>query len=148
MRFSMLLLGSCLLLSACAAPGVHAPAATVGSDETHPAAAQRWLRTELYFGIGPADAAADGANERRWREFLDREITPRFPDGLSVYDIYGQWRSTGQASIERLHSKEVLLLHADTPRHRADIDAIRAAWKRATGDTSVLRVSQPAEVSF
>ena len=148
MRIPMLFLGSCLLLSACAAPGAHAPAATLGGDEAHPAAAQRWLRTELYFGLGPVDDSSAAANEQRWREFLDREITPRFPDGLSVYDVYGQWRGKGEASIERLHSKEVMLLHADTPRHRADIDAIRDAWKRATGDTSVLRVSQPAEVSF
>lgn len=146
MRIPLLLLGSCLLLTACMTPGARAP--TLGADEPHPAAPQRWLRTELYFGLGPADDPAGGASEQRWRAFLDREITPRFPDGLSVYDVYGQWRGRGDASIERLHSKEVMLLHADTPRHRADIDAIREAWKRVTGDQSVLRVSQPAEVSF
>jgi hypothetical protein len=42
----------------------------------------------------------------------------------------------------------LLILHADTAQHGADIEAIRAAWKRETGDQSVLRVSQPAEVSF
>ncbi|MEP6941132.1 MAG: DUF3574 domain-containing protein [Rudaea sp.] len=147
MRFLTLLLGSCLLLCACAAPGLRAPAAVLVGDAAHPAA-EHWLRTELYFGLGPADDATAGANEKRWRDFLDREITPRFPDGLSVYDVYGQWLGKGESSIERLHSKEVMLLHADTAQHRADIDAIRAAWKRATGDKSVLRVSQPAEVSF
>ena len=146
MRIPTLLFGSCLLLTACVTPGARAPIS--GADEAHPTAAQRWLRTELYFGLGPAGDPAAGASEQRWREFLDREITPRFPDGLSVYDVYGQWRGKGAAAIERLHSKEVLLLHADTPRQRADIDAIRDAWKRTTGDTSVLRVTQPAEVSF
>jgi hypothetical protein len=131
-----------LLLAACASPQ-----ATLHGDAAHPAA-QRWLRTELYFGVGPVDDADGAANEKRWREFLDREVTPRFPDGLSVFDVYGQWRSQGHSDIERLHSKELLILHADTPQHGADIEAIRAAWKRETGDQSVLRVTQPAEVSF
>lgn len=110
------------------------------------------VRTKLYFGIGPVvDKGSDAANvvaEKSWREFLDREITSRFPDGLSVYDIYGQWRTQGHADIERLHSKEVMLLYADTPQHRADIEVIRSAWKQRSGDLSVLRVTQPAEVSF
>jgi len=88
------------------------------------------------------------ANEKRWRDFLDREVTPRFPDGLSVFDVYGQWRTQGQNHVERLHSKVIMLLHADAPQQRADLDAIRAAWKKETGDLSVLRVTQPADVSF
>ncbi len=107
-----------------------------------------WVRTELYFGIGAVDDVNAATNKKRWREFLDREVTPRFPDGLSVYDIYGQWRTQGHADIERLHSKELMLLYADTSQHRADIEAIRAAWKKQTGDQSVLRVTQPADVSF
>jgi hypothetical protein len=137
-----LVAGAVLLLAACAAPK-----SALHGDAAHPAA-QRWLRTELYFGIGPADDAHAAENERRWRDFLDREVTPRFPDGLSVYDVYGQWRSQGHSEIERLHSKELLILHADTAQHGADIEAIRGAWKRETGDQSVLRVTQAAEVSF
>ena len=41
-----------------------------------------------------------------------------------------------------------MILHADTAQHRADIEAIRAAWKKQAGDMSVLRVTQPADVSF
>lgn len=141
-RRLLLLAGSGLLLCACAAPQ-----ATLRGDAAHPPG-EHWLRTELYFGIGPVDDANAAAHERRWHDFLDREVTPRFPDGLSVYDVYGQWRSQGLAEIERLHSRELLILHADTAQHRADIEAIRAAWKQETGDQSVLRVTQPADVSF
>ena len=151
MKFSALILLG--LLCGCAATtSASRPSSTLHGDAAHPDATSNWVRTELYFGIGPVTEksgdAANAAAEKRWREFLDREITPRFPDGLSVYDIYGQWRTQGHADIERLHSKEVMLLYADTPQHRADIEAIRAAWKQASGDLSVLRVTQPAEVSF
>jgi hypothetical protein len=143
-----------LLLSACAAtaPPQHSTSSTLAGDTAHPDATKNWVRTELYFGLGvisdQGEEANAAANEKRWREFLDREVTPRFPDGLSVFDIYGQWRTQGQSHIERLHSKVVMLLHADAPKQRADIDAIRAAWKKETGDLSVLRVTQPADVSF
>ena len=109
--------------------------------------ASQWLRSELYFGVGAAGRVS-AAEEQRWRDFLDAEVTPRFPDGLTVVDGDGQWRSPGDPRIERLASKVLLIVHEDTPRRRADIEAIRAAWKRASGDESVLWIRQPAGVSF
>ncbi len=153
MKFAALILSG-LLLSACAAtaPTPHSTPSTLSGDAAHPDAAKNWVRTELYFGIGAISDQGEepnaAAHEKRWGEFLDREVTPRFPDGLSVFDIYGQWRTQGQSHIERLHSKVIMLLHGDTPKQRADIEAIRAAWKRETGDLSVLRVTLPADVSF
>lgn len=134
-----------LLLASCAALPPRAHSDRFG----HSTNTGQWLRTELYFGIGAANAYTDMAdNERRWREFLDREITPRFPDGLTVYDVYGQWRAQERAEIQHERSKEVMLIYRDTAQHRADIEAIRAAWRKLTGDESVLRVTQPAEVAF
>ena len=46
-----------------------------------------WLRSELYFAVATVDGADAGAAEQRWRDFLDREVTPRFPDGLSVFPL-------------------------------------------------------------
>jgi len=104
--------------------------------------------TKLYFGLGPADHPEQGISEAKWREFLDREVTPRFPDGLSVLDVYGQWLSKGQATPERLRSKMLIIDYPDSAENRGKIDGIRAAWKRLTGDQSVLRVTEPADVSF
>ena len=42
----------------------------------------------------------------------------------------------------------IVILHEGTAQHEQDIEAIRLAWKRITGDLSVLRLSQPAQVSF
>lgn len=122
-------------------------AATLQGDTAHPDATRGWVRTELYFGLGRADAR-DGVDEAAWREFLDKEVTPRFPSGLTVVDAYGQWQGKQQAQPERLRSKIVVLLYPDSPAARASVDAIRSAWKAKTGDQSVLRVSQPADVSF
>jgi len=149
MNLRTALLVCLLLVGGCATSGVPPkPSATLNDDPAHPAAAAGWVRTELYFGIGRADDPSSGVGEADWRAFLDREVTARFPDGLSVFDIYGQWRSKGQREPARQRSKVIMLLYPDTPQHRSDIDAIRAAWKHKTGDQSVLRVTQPADVSF
>jgi hypothetical protein len=136
---------ACLLalLAGCTMPG-----AVRHGDATHPAQTQGWVDTRLYFGLGPADQPQQGVSEQAWREFLDREVTPRFPDGLSVLDVYGQWQEARQASPERLRSKLLVIDYPDTPANRAKVEAIRGAWKQRTGDQSVLRVTQPADVSF
>ncbi|MBU6246235.1 MAG: DUF3574 domain-containing protein [Xanthomonadaceae bacterium] len=117
-------------------------------DPVHPAHATGWVDTRLYFGLGPADRPGEGVSDAAWRDFLDREVTPRFPDGLSVLDVYGQWRDAGAATPERLRSRLLVIDYPDTAANRARIEAIRTAWKKRTGDRSVLRVTVPAEVSF
>jgi hypothetical protein len=125
-----------------------AVAPTLTGDPAHPGRTEGWVDTKLYFGLGPADHLEQGISEARWREFLDREVTPRFPDGLSVLDIYGQWQGKNQAAPERLHTKCLVIDYPDTQPNRDKIEAIRAAWKKITGDQSVMRVTVPADVSF
>jgi len=122
--------------------------ATLQGDAAHPAQTQGWVDTQLYFGLGPADQPQQGVSERTWRDFLDLEVTPRFPDGLSVIDVYGQWLGKQQSTPERLRSKLLVIDYPDTPENRAKVEAIRLAWKQYTGDQSVLRVTRPADVSF
>jgi hypothetical protein len=121
--------------------------ASLQGDAARPASAH-WLRSEMYFGVGPVDVSDGGVGEIRWRAFLDREVTPRFPDGLTVFEAFGQWRDSGQTQPSRLRTKVLVILHEDTPANRAAIDAIRLAWKAATHDQSVLLASQSVDVSF
>jgi hypothetical protein len=123
-------------------------APTLQGDAAHPGLTRGWVDTRLYFGLGPADHPDQGVSEADWRSFLDREVTPRFPDGLSVLDVYGQWQGKTEKSPERLRSKVLIIDYPDTPENRARIDAIRAAWKQKTGDQSVMRVTEPVDVSF
>jgi hypothetical protein len=141
-------LAAFLLLARAAIAGAPAQAtAALQGDAARPEAAH-WLRSELYFAIGPVDVADGGVGEMRWQAFFDREVTPRFPNGLTVLDAYGQWRGLGKNAPSRLRSKVLIILHEDTPANRAAIDAIRVAWKTATHDKSVLLVTERADVSF
>ena len=129
-------------------PSTQPNAPVLSGDSAHPPSTRGWLDTRLYFGLGPADHPEQGINESAWRQFLDREVTPRFPDGLTVLDGYGQWEGKNETVPERLRSKILLIDYPDNAENRRKIDAIRSAWKKLTGDQSVLRVTQPADVSF
>jgi hypothetical protein len=121
---------------------------TLHGDKAHPAKTQDWVDTKLYFGLGPSDAADKGVTEAAWRGFLDKEVTSRFPDGLSVIDVYGQWQGKNATTPERIRSKLLIIDYPENPANAAKIEAIRSAWKQKTGDQSVLKVTQPADVSF
>jgi uncharacterized protein DUF3574 len=152
------LIAAFVALGACATqvPADMTPAqvsASLQGDAARPASAQGWVRSELYFGVGvetgPADRPqAEAISQAQWRDFLDKEVTPRFPDGLTVFDAYGQWLFRGASEPNRLGTKVLVVLHEDTPQRTADIEAIRLAWKQATKHQSVLWSKQAAEVSF
>jgi hypothetical protein len=140
-------------LAGCAHQNNVAPAApdtapTLAGDPAHPGQTSGWVDTKLYFGLGPADRPEAGVSEAKWRAFLDREVTSRFPDGLSVVDVYGQWQGARQTTPERLRSKMLIIDYPDTKENRDKVEAVRSAWKKMTGDQSVLRVTQPVDVSF
>jgi hypothetical protein len=146
--FSFLL---CFATIGCAHPGAASAASappTLQGDSAHPGHTTGWVDTKLYFGLGPADHPEQGVSEAQWRDFLDKEVTSRFPDGLSVVDVYGQWQGKNQTTPERLRSKLLIIDYLDSAENRAKIDAIRAEWKQRTGDQSVLRVTEQVDVSF
>jgi hypothetical protein len=130
------------------APTLNSASPTLAGDPAHPGQTHGWVDTQLYFGLGPADHPEQGISEARWREFLDTQVTPRFPAGLSVVDVYGQWLGKREAVPSGLRSKLLIIDYADTQENWDKIEAIRAAWKQQTGAHSVLRVTEPADVSF
>src|SRR5262245_66552116 len=93
-RACALLLPIALAVSACALqPGPtsdHAPLALSTRGEA-------WVRTELYFGLsippGADGSPAGRVTDEEWQRFVDEEISPRFPDGLTIQEAGGQWRS-------------------------------------------------------
>jgi hypothetical protein len=103
------------------------------------------VTAELFFGrdIGPSVAVSDGD----WKSFVDAEVTPRFPSGVSVADDYGQWRGADGALV-REPSKVLLLVLTGAAGEQAKIGAMRAAYKARFHQQSVLLVERSACVSF
>ncbi|MBU8975534.1 DUF3574 domain-containing protein [Lysobacter sp. MMG2] len=144
-RFALAIVLAASLLTGCASTG--STTASMQGDAARPAQSAGWIRSELYFAVGNEDGTGT-IHESQWRAFLDGEVTPRFPDGLTVLDGYGQWRFQQDGRLVRQRCKVLVVLHEDGAKRREDIEAIRLAWKRVTGHESVLWARGAVDVSF
>ena len=111
----------------------------------HPSAAMPMRRVELLFGTKRKGRPA--VTEDEWQAFVDREVTPRFPDGLTVLTGYGQFRNRS-GMIARDHIKLLLIWYQRSTAAEQSIDAIRHAYVDQFGLESVLRVDSSSHISF
>src|SRR5262245_55554722 len=109
-----------LLVAACGPQTASAPTQTAASAPAPtacPTGTVPMQRFELYLG------GSIGNNE--WSEFLDTEVTPRFPRGFTVVDAHGQWQEqNGQISKEETRMLIVVVPASITAA--ANISAIGA----------------------
>lgn len=109
-------------------------------------AGQESMRTaQLFFGqnIG----GERGVSEADFRKFVDEELTPRFPSGLTVLEGGGQWKGDENKLI-REASKVVVLVLPNGIEANLKLNAARKAYKAKFNQESVLLVTQPACVDF
>ena len=121
-----------------------APASRAGTPSC-PAGFEEFTEYRLFFGRSRGDVEV--VSDMAWRGFLTAEITPRFPDGLTVLDAAGQW-CDGSGAIMRERTKQVIVLAkpgAAEVRHTVEI---AEAYKRSFGQEAVLRTITLACVSF
>jgi Protein of unknown function (DUF3574) len=105
-----------------------------------------WTRTELFFGSAQPDGST--VSEQEFRQFLDQEVTPRFPDGLTLLVGQGQFRHASGVVVQEKSMLLVLLYRSNEPDRAGGIEAIREAYKRRFRQESVLRLDTTAHVSF
>lgn len=107
---------------------------------------QAMLQAEMFFGRN-VDGRL-GVTDRLWSQFLAREITPRFPDGLTVIDGAGQWRDAARNRTEHEKSKVVIVVTAADAQTYARIAAVVAAYKRRFQQRSVGVLTRPVCAAF
>ena len=134
----------CAVVFAALLASVTAPSAQTDGLSC-PAGTELFTEYRLFFGRsrGNVEVVSDAA----WRAFLAKEITPRFPDGLTVLDAAGQWRD-GMGTIVRERTKLVIILVKRDMDGMRRTDEIAGTYKRSFGQESVLRVVTAACVSF
>jgi hypothetical protein len=106
---------------------------------------QGMVRDTLYFGRNRPGGGT--VRESEWRSFLDRTITPRFPDGLTVTGATGQWRGAS-GKVERERSEVVTVIHAGDPAARGKSGEIIDAYRRLFDQEAVLRERTATCVRF
>lgn len=144
--------------AAVAVLAVGAPAAQATLDDDRagrpPATAvaaargEAYIETRLFFGTERPDGGPD-VTDRQFMAFIDRHVTPGFPDGLTVQEGRGQWRDSNGV-IERERSYELILLYPAGEARERDgrIERIRDAYIEAYAQDSVARLDEPTLVDF
>jgi hypothetical protein len=117
-----------------------------GSDVQKQVAAEPFVRTELFFGAEKPDGSEISKDE--FRRFLKEEVTPRFPDGLTLLTGTGQFRDSENNRIVREKSMVLILFYPLAVSKESDekIEQIRKAYKERFKQQSVLRVDDPRPV--
>ncbi|MDB5502081.1 MAG: hypothetical protein JWR89_1983 [Tardiphaga sp.] len=108
--------------------------------------AQTMASAELIFGRHVGDRP--GVSEAAFARFVATDITPRFPDGLTILDATGQWRDGARGILVREPSKVVLISFPDDAAKRAGLGEIAEAYKTKFQQQSVLISVRTACVSF
>ena len=93
------------------------------------------LVVELLFGRNIGGRL--GVSERAFRRFVDREVTPRFPNGFTLIDTYGQFRWSSTRPIVREPGKYLVVALTDEPRELPRVQDIVAAYKAEFRQDSV-----------
>ena len=108
-----------------------------------PAGQQRLRTAQLFFGRTPPALVTDTG----FRKFVEEELTPRFPDGLTILDGGSQWRGPENKLI-RESAKVVLIVLPQRGDAGQRIEAVRMAYKVRFHQDAVLQITQPGCVSF
>lgn len=101
---------------------------------------------ELLFGRNIGDRP--GVSEADFRRYVEEELTPRFPDGLTIVDAEGQYRDRARGVSVREQSKLVLIAFHDSPHEYRKLEAAAEAYKRRFRQQAVGIIVKRACVSF
>ena len=101
--------------------------------------AGKFFRTELYFGTDKPGGGKVTADD--WDKFLETEVTPRFPQGFTVLEGYGQFKDAG-GKIVREASIILVIFYPKKERAAVNqkVEELRDKYKRLFNQESVLRI--------
>lgn len=114
---------------------------TKGAATPAPTPGESYKRTELYFGGNRPDGTAITPTE--FELFLDKKVTPAFPDGLTWLEAHGQWMGGKEDSYVLI----ILYPFSDRQANR-ELEEIRTDYKDQFDQQSVLRADSVQRVSF
>ncbi|MEU1148532.1 DUF3574 domain-containing protein [Streptomyces sp. NPDC005863] len=149
-RISRTRLTVAVAVTAVLAVGAPAAYATLDGEgaATTAARGKPFTETRLFFGTERPDGGP-AVTDKQFLRFIDQQVTPDFPDGLTVQDGRGQWRDSN-GKIERERSYELILLYptAQDRRRDAQIEEIRGDYEKAFKQDSVARLDERTRVDF
>lgn len=98
----------------------------------------------IYFGTTMPGGVVTSS---QWAEFLKSSVTPRFPQGFTVWRAYGQWRNP-DGKIRQEESFVLSIAHPDDRPSNEAVLSIIGEYKSQFKQEAVLRVKSRACASY
>lgn len=130
------LLGWLVVLAACAG----------SRDGTAPStepAVRTMVADRLVFGRAIPDGGS--VSEAAWSAFLEEVVTPRFPEGLTVWRAEGQWTDPSGVRVEE-PVLVIEIVHPASAEADSAMASIAEEYRRRFRQDAVLRVTTEARV--
>lgn len=102
------------------------------------------IHNSLYFGTAKPNGVVTPED---WSGFLEKVVTPRFPQGLTLSRASGQWRGH-DGEIIREDSHLLQLLHPDDSTNENAIREVIDSYKAQFQQEAVLRIRSATCASF
>lgn len=106
---------------------------------------ERFARTELFLGLSKPDGSV--VPETEFQRFINKVVTPRFPDGFTLLAGTGQFKDSN-GKVTKEGSKLLVLLYPFNSQSKTRIQQIQEAYINTFQQESVLRVDEQSCVSF
>ena len=110
-----------------------------------PPSARAMVAERLFFGR--AIPGGGSVSDEAWATFLREVVTPRFPEGLTVWRAEGQWTDSLGRMVQE-HVMVVEVFHPASARADSALVEIAREYKRRFRQEVVLGASAPARVRF
>ena len=99
----------------------------------------------LFFGTNIPSGGI--VSEDDWKAFVREVVTPKFKDGLTIFEANGQWLDP-RGNLVREHVMVMEVAHVPNGTIDADMRAIADEYKKRFKQDAVLRVTVPANIAF
>jgi hypothetical protein len=87
-------------------------------------------------------------SDEELQTFLRDVVTPRFPEGLTIFAANGQWRSERTNEVGRERVMVIEIVHPLTAASDRLMREVADEYRRRFHQRAVLRVMQPATMQF
>ena len=89
---------------------------------------EQQVTAQLFYGRAHRDGSQINAAE--WADYLAKDVTPRFPAGLTVIEASGQWQHPKTARVMREKSTIIEIVTSASPETWARMQELRDIYKK------------------
>ena len=86
-------------------------------------------------------------SDEQWETFVREVVTPRFPDGLTMWRAEGQWKGDDGVLV-REPVMVIEIVHPHDPAIDRRVDEIANEYRSRFRQDAVMRVTVPARMTF